>query len=85
MSQRASDLDDPMYKRPTLKKKNGHEIWDMECKSLYGAGSIKTVAEEISKYKLYLWEYRRSDGTEVAPKQAGKYTFFYGKGSENHT
>jgi hypothetical protein len=43
-----------------------------------------TVAGEISKYKLELvgvqevrWD---GDGTEPA----GKYTFFYGKGDENH-
>jgi hypothetical protein len=28
-----------------------------------------TVAKEISKYKLDLWEYGRSDGTEVASNQ----------------
>jgi hypothetical protein len=49
-------------------------------RSLYGAGSLMTVAKEISKYKLYsvgvqdvIWD---RGGTEPA----GEYTFFYGKG-----
>jgi hypothetical protein len=52
-------------------------------KSMYGAGSLRTVAEEVSKYKLDLvaiqvrWE---GGGTEPA----GQYTFFYGKGNQNH-
>jgi hypothetical protein len=32
---------------------------------MYTAGSLRTVAEEISKY----WEYRRSDETEVISNQ----------------
>jgi hypothetical protein len=42
-----------------------------------------TTAKEISKYKLHFvgvevrWE---RDGTKLA----GEYTFFYGKGNENH-
>jgi hypothetical protein len=36
--------------------------------NLYKAGSVTTVAKEISKYKSDLvGVYRRSDGTEVAP------------------
>jgi hypothetical protein len=48
------------------------------------AGSLRVVAEEIPKYKIYLvgvqevrWE---GGGTEPA----GDYTFFYGNGNENH-
>jgi hypothetical protein len=53
-------------------------------RSMYRAGSLRAVAEEISKYKLDLvgvqevrWDI---DGTEAA----GEYTFFYGKGNEIH-
>jgi hypothetical protein len=52
-------------------------------RSLYRAGSLMTVAKEISKYKLDLvgiqvrWD---TDGTEPP----GECTFFYGKGNENH-
>jgi hypothetical protein len=51
---------------------------------LYRAGSLVTVPNELSKYKLHLvgvqevrWE---GGGTEPA----GKYIFFYIKGNENH-
>jgi hypothetical protein len=51
---------------------------------LYRAGSLLTVSRELARYKLDLvgvqevrWE---AGGTEPA----GEYTFFYGKGNENH-
>jgi hypothetical protein len=46
---------------------------------MYRAGSLRTVAEEVSKYMLDLVEYRRSDATE-----RGQYSFFYGKGNQNN-
>jgi hypothetical protein len=48
------------------------------------AGSLRTVVEEISIYKLDLVGVQevRWDGGGTEP--AGKYTFFYGKGNENH-
>jgi hypothetical protein len=52
-------------------------------RSLYRAGSLVTVSKELSKNRLNLvgvqvrWE---GGGTELA----GEYTFFYGKGNENH-
>jgi hypothetical protein len=51
---------------------------------MYRAGSLSAVAEEILKYKLDLLGVHeiRWDGDGIAP--AGKYTFFYGKGNENH-
>jgi hypothetical protein len=57
-------------------------------RSMYRAGSLRTVAEEISKYtcKLDLVEVQevRWDGGGTEP--AGEYTrtFLYGKGSENY-
>jgi exonuclease III len=52
-------------------------------RSLYRAGSQKTVSRELARYKLDLvgvqevrWE---GGGTEPA----GEYTFSYGKGNEN--
>jgi exonuclease III len=53
-------------------------------RSLYRAGSLMTVAKEVSKYKLDLvgvQEFRWETGGTVPP---GKYTFFYGNGNENH-
>jgi hypothetical protein len=53
-------------------------------RSLHRAGSLITVASEISKYKLDLVGVQEvrcvRDGTEPADK----YTFFYGKANENH-
>jgi exonuclease III len=53
-------------------------------RSLYRVGSLMTVSRELARYKLDLvgvqevrWE---GGGTEPA----ADYTFFYGKGNENH-
>jgi exonuclease III len=53
-------------------------------RSMYRAGSLRAVAEQISKYKLDLVGLQevRWDGRGTEP--AGEYTFFYGKGNENH-
>jgi hypothetical protein len=55
-----------------------------KVRSMYRAGALRLVGEEISKYKLDLMgvlEIRRDIcGTEPA----GQYTFFYGKGNQNH-
>jgi hypothetical protein len=56
-------------------------LWNV--RSLYRASSLTTVLRELAKYKLHLvgvqviWDV---GGT----KPAGEYTFFYGKGNENH-
>ncbi|PNF31301.1 hypothetical protein B7P43_G11552 [Cryptotermes secundus] len=57
-------------------------MWNV--RSMYRAGSLRAVVEEILKYKLDLagiQEVRWNRG-DIAP--AGDYTFFYGKGNENH-
>jgi exonuclease III len=53
-------------------------------RSMYRAGSLRAIAEEISKYKLDLVRVQevRWDGGDTEP--AGEYTFFYRKGNENH-
>jgi hypothetical protein len=55
--------------------------WNISC--LYRAGSLKAVAEEISKYKLDLV------GAQVTwdrscTEPAGEYIFFSGRGNGNH-
>jgi hypothetical protein len=45
--------------------------------SPYRAGSLMTVAKEISKYEIDLGGYRRSDGTGVAPNQHQIYIFLW--------
>jgi hypothetical protein len=46
-------------------------------RSMYRAGSLRAVGEEISKYKLDLVEVQevRWDGGRT--ERAGEYTFFY--------
>jgi exonuclease III len=53
-------------------------------RSMCEAGSIRVVAEEISKYKLDAVGVQevRWDGGGTEP--AGEYTCFYGKGKKNH-
>jgi hypothetical protein len=52
-------------------------------RSLYRAGSLMTVAKEISKYKLELVGVQvRWDSGDTEP--AGKYTLFYRKQNENN-
>jgi hypothetical protein len=52
-------------------------------RSMYRTASLMRVAKEISKYKLDLVVVQvRWDGGGTEP--AGGYTFFYGKGNENH-
>jgi hypothetical protein len=74
--------EDSLNKRPKLWNTD-IRFWTWNVKSLYRAGSLKTVSRELARYKLDLvgvqeirWE---GGGTEPA----GEYTFFYGKGNEN--
>jgi hypothetical protein len=72
-----------MDERTKLKK------MDMRCgtwnvRSLYRPGSLRAVAEEISKYNLDLVVVQQFIWDECATERARQYTFFYGKGNENH-
>jgi exonuclease III len=53
-------------------------------RSLYRVGSLMTVTRELSRYRLDLVGVQevRWEGSGTIP--AGEYTFFYGKGNENH-
>jgi hypothetical protein len=55
-----------------------------KVRSLYRTVSLRTVAEEISKYKLDLVGGHKVKSGGVITEPAGKYTFFYGKWNENH-
>jgi hypothetical protein len=61
----------------------GMRFGTWNVRSMYREGSLRVVAEEISKYKLDLVGVLvvRWDGGGSEP--AGEYTFFYGKGNEN--
>jgi exonuclease III len=53
-------------------------------RSMYRAGSLRIVREEISKYKLDLVGVQEVRWDRGGTEPAGKYTFFYGKKNENH-
>jgi hypothetical protein len=57
-------------------------MWNI--RSLYRAGSLMTVSRELCRYRLDLVRVQevRLESSGTAP--AGKYTFFNGKGNENH-
>jgi hypothetical protein len=74
---------DSLDKQPKQKKMDiTFGTWNI--RNMYRAGSLRAVAEEISKYKLDLVRVQevRWDGGCTEP--AGDYTFFYGKGNENY-
>jgi hypothetical protein len=53
-------------------------------RSMYRAGSLRPVGEEISKYKFDLVGVQEVRWDGCGTEKAGEYTFFYGKGNENH-
>jgi hypothetical protein len=52
--------------------------------SLYRAGSLKTVSRELARYKLDLVGVQEVKWEGSGTEPVGEYTFFYGKGNENH-
>jgi hypothetical protein len=53
-------------------------------RSTYRAGLLRTVAEEVSKYKLDLVGVQEVRWDRSGTEAAGQYTFFYGKGNQNN-
>jgi hypothetical protein len=58
------------------------DTWNV--RSMYRAGSLRALAEEISRYNSNLVEEQEVRWARGGTKPAGKYTFFYGKGNGNH-
>jgi hypothetical protein len=58
--------------------------WTWDVRSMHRAGSLRTVAEEVSKYKLDLVGVHEVRWDRDSTKPADQYTFFYGKGNQNH-
>jgi hypothetical protein len=48
------------------------------------AGLLMIVAKELSKYKLHIAGVQKVRWNRGGTKSAGEYTFFYGKGNQNH-
>jgi hypothetical protein len=53
-------------------------------RSLYRVGSLMTVSREPARYKLNLVGVQEVRWDSGGTEPAGEYTFFYGKGNENH-
>jgi exonuclease III len=58
------------------------DTWNV--RSLYRAGSLKTVSRELARYKLDLVGVQEARWEGGGTEPAGEYTFLYGKGNENH-
>jgi hypothetical protein len=71
-----TDSLDKRSKRKKMDMKFG--TWNV--RSMYRAGSVRVVGEEISKYKQDLMEYRRSDEVEVTLKEQANIYFSMEKG-----
>jgi hypothetical protein len=57
-------------------------MWNV--RNLYRSGSLMTVARDLAKYKLGLLGVQEVRWDKEVTVRAGEYTFFYGKGQENH-
>jgi exonuclease III len=74
---------DSLDKRPKQKNMDMRfGTWNV--RSMYRAGSLRAVAEEISKYKLDLVGAQEVKWSRGGTEPAGNYTFFYGTGNEIH-
>jgi hypothetical protein len=74
------DFLDKRYKQRNMDMRFG--MWN--TRSLYRVGFLMTVSKELSRYRLHLVGVQedRWEGSDTIPAEA--YTFFYGKGNENH-
>ena len=66
------------------KKKRDIMLVKWNVKSLYMAGSLKTAARELARYKLDLVGVQEVRWDKGGTVRAGDYNVFYGKGNENH-
>jgi hypothetical protein len=57
-------------------------LWNV--RSLYRVDSLMTASRKLSVYKLDLAGVQEVRWEGGGTKPAGEYTFFYGKGKENH-
>jgi hypothetical protein len=60
----------------------GFGTWNV--RNLYRAGSLTAAARELARYKLDLVCVKEVMWDKVGMVRAGDFTFFYGKGKENH-
>jgi hypothetical protein len=68
----------------TQAKKMDMRFGTWNVRSLYRVGSLVTVANEISKYKLDLVGVHEANWDKGGTEPAGEYKFFCRMGNENH-
>jgi hypothetical protein len=68
----------------TSAMENGHQIWYIECRSMYRSGSLTTVARELARYKINFLGEQELRQDKRGTVRAGDYIFSYGKGNKNH-
>jgi hypothetical protein len=66
------------------RKKMDLRFGTWNVRNMYTAGSLRTVAEKVSKYKLDLVGVQEDRWDRGRTEPAGQYTFLYGKGNQNH-
>jgi len=68
----------------SLSRQRGMKIGTWNVRSLFRAGSLKTAARELVRYKLDIVGVQEVRWDKGGTVRAGDYDFFYGKGNENH-
>jgi hypothetical protein len=63
----------------TKATENGYGIWNLECRSLYRSGSLKTPPRELAMHKLDFVEVKEVRWDKGGIKPADDYTFFLWK------
>jgi exonuclease III len=69
--------------RPKHRKRD-MRLCTWNVRNLYRAGSLKTVARELGKYKLDLVCVQEVRWVKGGTERAEDYTFLYEKGNEDH-
>ena len=62
----------------------GHQIWYIDCRSLYRSDSLTTVARELVRNKLNFVGEQGLRQNKRGTVRAGEYILFYGKRNENY-
>jgi hypothetical protein len=73
-----------MFSSTPKRKKMDMKFGTRNASSMYRAGSLRRVEEEVSKYKLDLVGVQEVRCDRGGTEPAGRYTFLYGKGKQNH-
>jgi hypothetical protein len=77
-------LEEASHSRQARQQKKVLRLGTWNARSPYRAGSLKTAARELARYKLNLVGVQEVRWHKGRALRAGDYNFFYGKGNENH-